>query len=62
MTATGGEEEEARALTRFHDLTAKAAASVRDEDVTADENGMTMRICRNRCVEPHPIPAYAGNT
>ena len=42
------------ALAYFHDLPVKAGRNVGDEDVTADESGMTVRVGGNDYWIPHP--------
>ena len=42
------------ALAYFHGLPAKAVESARDEDVTADESGMTVRVGENGYWIPNP--------
>ena len=42
------------ALAYFHDLPVKAGRNVGDEDVTADEGGMTVRIGGSSYWIPHP--------
>ena len=43
------------ALAYFHDLPVKTDQSGRDEDVTADQSGMIVRVGENNCWIPRPL-------